>query len=75
MSTQPAVTGKQVVRALERAGFLKDRQKGSHLILRHPQRKVRVVVPCTPEKPIKKALFAGILSEAGLSLEQFRDLL
>ena len=26
-------------------------------------------------KTIKKALFAGILSEAGLSIEQFRDLL
>jgi predicted RNA binding protein YcfA (HicA-like mRNA interferase family) len=75
MSTLPAVTGKQTVRALERAGFLKDRQKGSHLILIHPQRRVRVVVPMHAGKTIKKSLFAGILSEAGLSIEQFRDLL
>ena len=29
----PQVTGREVVRALERAGFIFDRQRGSHVIL------------------------------------------
>jgi predicted RNA binding protein YcfA (HicA-like mRNA interferase family) len=34
-----------VIRALRRGGFIEDRQKGSHLILIHPQTKARTVAP------------------------------
>jgi predicted RNA binding protein YcfA (HicA-like mRNA interferase family) len=45
MAKLPSLTARQVVRALKRAGFIEDRQKGSHLILIHPEKKVRTVVP------------------------------
>jgi len=36
MPRLPAITAKQAVRALKRAGFFEDRQRGSDLILIHP---------------------------------------
>jgi predicted RNA binding protein YcfA (HicA-like mRNA interferase family) len=41
----PRITGREVVRALERAGFVFDRQRGSHVVLIHPQNRRRVTVP------------------------------
>jgi len=37
MSRLPSLTSRKVIRALKRAGFLEDRQKGSHLILIQPE--------------------------------------
>jgi len=45
MSKLPRVTGKEMVRALRRAGFVEDRQKGSHLTLLQPETGLRTVVP------------------------------
>lgn len=41
----PRITGEQLVRALERAGFERKRQKGSHVHLRRESDKRRVTVP------------------------------
>ena len=38
MSTLPRPTGKELVRALERAGFVAERVRGSHYFLRHPDK-------------------------------------
>jgi predicted RNA binding protein YcfA (HicA-like mRNA interferase family) len=40
----PALTGKQIVEILKKAGFEEVRQKGSHVFLRHPDGR-RTVVP------------------------------
>jgi predicted RNA binding protein YcfA (HicA-like mRNA interferase family) len=44
MAKLPSLTARKVVRALKRAGFIEDRQKGSHLILIHPETKARTVL-------------------------------
>jgi predicted RNA binding protein YcfA (HicA-like mRNA interferase family) len=45
----PVVSGKRVVRALTKAGFVVDRIAGSHHILAHPSDPTRAVtVPATP---------------------------
>jgi predicted RNA binding protein YcfA (HicA-like mRNA interferase family) len=31
----PLLTAKQIIRALRKAGFVEDRQKGSHLVMLH----------------------------------------
>ena len=36
MSTLPRPTGKELIRALERAGFITERIRGSHYFLRRP---------------------------------------
>ena len=35
-SRLPALTGKEVIRALRKAGFVESRQRGSHVMLVHP---------------------------------------
>ena len=46
MSALPHIAGRQVVQALLKIGYEKDRQKGSHIVMRqisYPHR--RIVVP------------------------------
>ena len=43
MSRLPALTGAQVVRALQRAGFAVERTRGSHIFLKHPDGRATVV--------------------------------
>jgi predicted RNA binding protein YcfA (HicA-like mRNA interferase family) len=64
-----------VVRALKRAGFVEDRQKGSHLILVNPVTKARTVVPVHPGRTIKEPLLRAIIRDANLSVDEFLALL
>lgn len=71
----PRVTGREVVRALERAGFVFDRQRGSHVILVNAQTRKRVSVPIHAGQTIKLGTLKGILDDAGLTPEEFVNLL
>lgn len=75
MGKLPAVTSKEIVRVLKKLGFFEDRQKGSHLILIHPETKRRVVIPMHQGKTVKKPLFAAIINDTGLPTSDFLDLL
>jgi predicted RNA binding protein YcfA (HicA-like mRNA interferase family) len=75
MSKLPSLNARKVIRALKRAGFVEDRQKGSHLILIHPESKVRTVVPVHPGQTIKDPLLRAIIRDANLSVDQFIELL
>lgn len=76
MKNLPALTSKKVVKALKKAGFIEDRQKGSHLILINSVKNKRVVVPMHPGKTIKKPLLQSIIEDdAGLTIEEFLKLL
>ena len=61
------VNGAEAARALQRLGFIVQRQTGSHLILRREGR--TVVVP--QHKPLKPGTLKGILEQAGIPLERF----
>jgi predicted RNA binding protein YcfA (HicA-like mRNA interferase family) len=65
------VNGSDAVRALRRLGFKERRQTGSHVILRREAR--TVVVPM--HKPIKPGTLRGLIEQAGVTLETFRDAL
>ena len=71
----PRVTGREVVRALERAGFIFDRQRGSHVILIHPRTHRRVSVPVHAGRTVKLGTLKGILEDADLSQEDFERFL
>jgi predicted RNA binding protein YcfA (HicA-like mRNA interferase family) len=62
---------REVVKALAKAGFQVARQKGSHLILV----KEDVIVPVPKHQEIKKGLLLEIITEAGLSREEFMQLI
>ncbi len=67
MPKLPHVSGAAVVRALERLGFQKIRQSGSHVIMRRATK--GCVVPLHDE--IKAGTLAGILRQAEVSPDEF----
>jgi predicted RNA binding protein YcfA (HicA-like mRNA interferase family) len=75
MSKLPALTAKQIVRALKRVGFVENRQKGSHLVLIHPATGARTVVPMHSGRTIHTPLLRAIIQDARLSSDAFMDLL
>jgi predicted RNA binding protein YcfA (HicA-like mRNA interferase family) len=75
MARLSSLTARKVVRALKRAGFVEDRQKGSHLVLIQPETKARTVVPVHPGRTIKEPLLRAILRDANLSVDAFIELL
>lgn len=73
MSRLPSLNWQRVTTALERAGFVFDRQKGSHLVYYHPETNHTVVIP--RHREIKTGTLREILREANLSRDEFRKLL
>ncbi len=73
MSTLPRPTGKELVKALERAGFLIERIRGSHCFLRHPDGRATVVPLRT--RTLGLGLLRKILDDCGLKPQQLGDLL
>jgi predicted RNA binding protein YcfA (HicA-like mRNA interferase family) len=70
---QPVVSGRALVRALEKDGWTVARQRGSHVRLKKTGRRYALVVPL--HKELKKGTLAGILRDAGLKEDQLRELL
>jgi predicted RNA binding protein YcfA (HicA-like mRNA interferase family) len=70
----PALTGAEVIQALERAGFAVVRTRSSHHFLRHPDGRT-TVVPVHSGETIGPGLMSKILRDCGLDREQFRTLL
>lgn len=67
------LSGRQVRTALERAGFVFRRERGSHMIMRRGRPYARVVVP--DHKEIRPGTLRRILHDAGLTAEDFISLL
>jgi len=74
MSRLPTLTAKQLLKALLKAGFVEERQRGSHLSLYHPGTRRQTVVPMH-SGDLHRGLLKAIVKEAGLTEEQFRKLL
>jgi predicted RNA binding protein YcfA (HicA-like mRNA interferase family) len=76
MPKLPAVDGRQVIRALEREGFQIVRTKGSHHFLRKDGASRRsVTVPVHGNRDLAPGTLRAIIDQAGLSVEEFMDLL
>ena len=71
----PRITARELLRALHRAGWAEDHQTGSHLFLRHPSRPGTAIVPIHARVVIKPKTLQSILDQAGLSVDELRDLL
>lgn len=72
MPPLPRITGREVVRALNRLGWVVVAQRGSHVQLRHPDRGGRVTVPMHAGETIGPALWRSVLNQTGLTAEEFR---
>lgn len=72
----PVSNGKDVVRALMKARFVVDRIVGSHHVLALPGDPTRTVtVPVHAGRDLKPGTLRSIIRQAGLSVEQFIDLI
>jgi len=67
MPKLPVVSGADVVRALERLGFVVTRQRGSHIMMRRGLS--GCVVP--NHRELKIGTLAGLLKQASISPEEF----
>ncbi len=69
MSKLPVISGRECVKALEKAGFNFQRQKGSHISMVREEPFALVVVP--DHKELDRGTLRAIIRQAGLSLEDF----
>ncbi len=74
MSRLPSLTGKQVIAALKKAGFVTERQRGSHSFLRNPDGRA-TVVPAHTGETIGPGLLSKILRDAELTKDDLLKLL
>ncbi len=71
----PALKPRQVLAALQRAGFFVHHTTGSHYILKHPEKPLlRVVVPYH-NRDLKRGTLHSIVREAGFAEQDFLKLL
>lgn len=74
MSRLPALTGAELVKALRRAGFAIERQRGSHVMLSHADGRT-TTVPLHAGETIGPGLLAKILRDTELTRDELRALL
>jgi len=74
MTRMPRVTGKRVVSALKRAGFVVVRVTGSHYHLHKPGSQL-VTVPVHAGETLSPMVLKSILEQADLTVEELLELL
>lgn len=65
MPKLPSFTPRDIIKIIEKKGFILDRVKGSHQMYYHPESHKRVIVPLHKKDLPKGTLFA-ILKQAGI---------
>jgi predicted RNA binding protein YcfA (HicA-like mRNA interferase family) len=71
----PRITGEEAIKAFFKDGYYLDRISGSHRILKHPDRKERLSIPVHKGNTLGIGLLGSQIKIAGLTVEQFIDLL
>ena len=71
----PVVSGRQVIRVLERLGYEVVRQRGSHIRLRDENDPEHLPVTVPNHKSLKPGLLRKILRDANLTVDEFVHLL
>jgi predicted RNA binding protein YcfA (HicA-like mRNA interferase family) len=74
MAKLPATSGKALVHALEKGGFVVRRKSGSHFLLEHSDGRI-TVVPVHGNKDLPTGTLRGILRDVEITAEQFQELL
>lgn len=74
MTKLPALKPKELIKAIQRAGFQLDHQTGSHMTFLNNQTNKRVTISFHA-KDLKKGTLHSIIKQTGLSAEEFVRLL
>ena len=73
MSKLPVLSGRDLVRALEKVGFQLDRQKGSHMILYRADPPTTLSVP--DHRELDRGTLRALLRQASLSPDTLNRLM
>ncbi len=68
------VEAEKVIKALVKIGFQSARQKGSHIIMKHPDGR-STVVPLHPGEELGRGILMEIMNDVGMSKKEFLELL
>ena len=75
MSLVPSLSYDQVIRVLQRDGWVVVRQKGSHIRLQKHTATDTLKLTVPAHRPIKRTTLARILKQAKLTVDEFNELL
>lgn len=75
MAKVPSLSYVQILTAFERDGWVKVRQKGSHIRLEKklPDETLKITLPA--HRPVKRSTLTIVLKQARMDLDHFLDLL
>jgi predicted RNA binding protein YcfA (HicA-like mRNA interferase family) len=71
----PRVSGKEAIAAFGKVGFHHDRTCGSHHILKHAEKVYHLSIPVHGAKPVGEGLLKRQIKLAGITVDEFIDLL
>ena len=69
MAPLPVISGAEAVRAFAKAGWAKDRQRGSHLVMLKPGRNVSLSIP--QHRELAPGTLRALIRSAGITVDQF----
>ncbi len=71
----PVISGKEAIRALEKAGFIIVRQRGSHVSIKKvtSEKVIKITIPL--HETLDRGTLKSIIRNAGLTVEEFINLL
>ncbi len=73
MSKLPVVSGRELVRVLQKLGFQFDRQKGSHMMLFRENPPTTLSIP--DHRELDRGTLRALLRQAGVTPDEFQRLL
>ncbi len=75
MSEVPSITGYEAIAAFEKAGYEVVRVKGSHHNMSRKGHRFVLTVPVHKNRNIRKGTLRSLIRDAGMTIDQFRELL
>jgi len=75
MPKLPVISGKDVITILHKIGFQHTRTAGSHAILKKETNSGKITIPVPLHKELAKGTLLSIIHQAGLTREEFMQLL
>ncbi len=71
MPKLPTISANRVIKTLEKMGFTKSRQTGSHVVMKKPSFNGEIVCIVLLHKELKIGTLSGVLKQAQISPNEF----
>lgn len=70
MPKLPVIKARQLLKTLQKLGFYKHHQVGSHVQLKHPDGR-RTTIPYHPSQEIRRGTLRAIIDDLDMTVEEF----